>query len=820
VNVFALGVWAALLLGPVPVAGAQEPPAGLNMEAIAAFGGHCKYGEWLPVWAYLQNSGPDLNAEVRVRVTGSLGTTTFAARVSLPTGSRKRVPVYVLPNNFSRALEVQLVDDGENVLILQKVQVKPQPNINFMVGLVAPERGVLSLIAGATASDLARSTRPRSLVLIDLPVTELPEQPQALGSFDCLILNNVDTSSLTPAQRAALESWVRQGGRLVIGGGAGARKTVSGLGDRDGRLESLLPLIPDREVEVDALPGLTGLGGGEAVRVPGPFLVSAGDLAQGRTLAEQDGLPLVRERSVGNGYIDFVALDLAASPFDAWAGTMSFWARLILDSAAYPQDMPPDMSPRQMHADQMTYALSNLPSLALPSVRGLTILLAAYILLVGPINYLVLRWRRRLHWAWGTIPLITALFSGGAFGLGYAMRGTDLILNKIAIVAAQPDGTAQVSAYVGLFSPSRQSYEIEVKGGGLLSSLNPGYDPFGPAGSNSMVDMVFVQGDPGWVRGLAVNQWSMQTFMVEEDWPDFGQVSADLGFGDGALVGTVRNRTAQTLKDAAVVMGTQFTRLGDLAPGAEAEVRLDLSAQPDQFFGPPISYRLFEREFSQPGPGGPPRDVQLKQQILDSVLSSGSKLGLASSVAPSGGGTQGLTFLAWFDASCGPQSAAPQVQVAGREPTQQTTALLYSPLTYRLSDKGIVSVPAGFIPSRIVEMPPDGGLCGPSGTSAIYIGRGDAMFEFQLPEVRDVQVTQLALSIRSEGGWQQPPKAALYDWASETWAELEEPVWGSNLISDPQSLVNENGLVRVRLSVENSNHSGCFYLGLGFEGER
>jgi hypothetical protein len=815
VSVFALGVWTALLLGPVPVASAQEPPAGLNMEAIAAFGGHCKYGEWLPVWAYLQNNGPDLNAEVRVRVTGSFGTTTFAARVSLPTGSRKRVPVYVLPNNFSRALEVQLVDDGENVLILQKVQVKPQPNISFVVGLVTPERGALSLIAGAMTSDLTRSMRPRSLVLIDLPVAELPERPQALGSFDCLILNNVDTSSLTPAQQAALESWVRQGGRLVIGGGAGARKTVSGLGDRDGRLESLLPLIPGREVEVDALPGLIGLGGGEAVRVPGPFLVSVGDLAQGRTLAEQDGLPLVRERSVGKGYVDFVALDLATLPFDAWAGTMAFWARLILDSAAYPQDMPPDMSPRQMRADQMAYALSNLPSLALPSVRGLTILLAAYVLLVGPINYLVLRWRRRLHWAWGTIPLITALFSGGAFGLGYAMRGTDLILNKIAIVAAQPDGTAQVNAYVGLFSPSRQSYEIEVKGGGLLSSLNPGYDPFGPAGSNSMGDMVFVQGDPGWVRGLAVNQWSMQTFMVEESWPDFGQVKGDLGFGDGALVGTVRNGTGQMLKDAVVAMGAQFTRLGDLAPGAEAEVRLDLSAQPDQLFGPPISYRLFEREFSQPGPGGPPRDVQLKQQILDSILSSGTRFGPLSSFAPSGGGdTQGLIFLAWFDTS------PPQVQVAGREPTQQTTALLYTPLAYRLAEGGIVSVPAGFIPGRIVEMPPDGGPCGPPGTSALYIGRGDAVFEFQLPEVRDVQVTQLAVSIRSEGGWQQPPKAALYDWVSETWAELEEPVWGSNLISDAQSLVNENGSVQVRLSVENSNHSACFYLGLGFEGER
>ncbi len=56
-----------------------------------------------------------------------------------------------------------------------------------------------------------------------------------------------------------------------------------------------------------------------------------------------------------------------------------------------------------------------------------------------------------------------------------------------------------------------------------------------------------------------------------------------------------------------------------LAPGEQAEVRLALSGMNNQIFGPPISYRLFEQEFSQSGPGGPPREAQIKQQILDSL---------------------------------------------------------------------------------------------------------------------------------------------------------------------------------------------------------
>ena len=71
---------------------------------------------------------------------------------------------------------------------------------------------------------------------------------------------------------------------------------------------------------------------GEPVRVQGPFLLSTGDPGSGRTLAEQEGVPLIRERVAGTGRVAWVALDLAGAPFDAWAGTVGFWERLLLRS--------------------------------------------------------------------------------------------------------------------------------------------------------------------------------------------------------------------------------------------------------------------------------------------------------------------------------------------------------------------------------------------------------------------------------------------------------------------------------------------------------
>jgi hypothetical protein len=778
-------------------------PSGLAMEAEAAFDGYFKYGEWLPVWVQLENSGPGLEAEVRVRVTGGGGAVTFAAPAALPTGSRKRIPVYVLPNNFSHQLEVQLVA-GSDVLLSQKVPVNPQANVTYLVGLVAPERGAISLLQSASLPG------NRSKEVIDLSLSDLPERLEGLRSFDCLILNDVDTSALKPEQKAALEAWVSQGGRLVIGGGAGALRATAGLPG------SLLPLVPGGEVEMDALPGLADFTGGDAVRVPGPFVVATGEMSEGRTLVAQDGVPLVRARTVGSGWVYFVALDLAASPFDAWTGTIPFWEKLMSPGAAYPEWLPPDMSARQMKSAQMSYALSNLPSLDLPSIRGLGVLLLLYVLLVGPVNYLVLRWKKRLHWAWGTIPLITVAFSAGAFGLGYALRGTDLILNKIAVVSLQSDGTASVTSYLGLFSPARQSYEIEVPGNGLLSPLASDYNPWGPGGTNALGEMIFVQGEPSHVRGLAVNQWSMQTFMTESTWAGFGQVVSDLQFEDDALVGTVRNETAHTLADVVLALGNYFVRLGDLPPGREALVTMSLADVTSQAFGPPLSFRLFEDQFGQSGPGGPPREAELKRSVVESVFEQDGRFALLSSKIPPGGGTgspQGLVLLGWLS------EAPPDVQVAGRKPAQQTTALLYTPLSYHLSEEGTISLPPGLIPGTLIEMPISGGPCGSQGQS-VWIERGQAIFEFQLPEgVRDVRLDALKLVIGAEGGSWQPPDTAVYDWASGAWAALDDPVMGVNIISNAAGLLSDDNLVRVRLASE-SNQGGCLSLELGLEGKR
>jgi hypothetical protein len=351
---------------------------GLQMTATAAFGGYFKYGEWLPVLVELENQGSDLDAEVRVQVSGSQGSMVFSAPVSLPSGSRKLVPVYVLANNFSRELDVRLIS-GERTVLSQKTPVRPQPNISYVVGILAPERGALALLSGIKA---VGQERPK--ILVDLTLAELPERAEALRSFDLLILNDIDTSSLTPDQADALAGWVQQGGHLVIGGGAGAQRTLSGLP------EALLPLRMQSTVEIDSngIAALADYSGSSSILASGPFIAALGDTGDNQILLGDNRTPLITERVVGAGLVDFVALDLSGIPFNGWPGTQAFWQTLVSPTASYPEGMPFDMSPRQNKANTLTYPLSNIPSLDLPSIKGIIFLLTLYILIVGPLNYM------------------------------------------------------------------------------------------------------------------------------------------------------------------------------------------------------------------------------------------------------------------------------------------------------------------------------------------------------------------------------------------------------------------------------------------------
>ena len=154
---------------------------------------------------------------------------------------------------------------------------------------------------------------------------------------------------------------------------------------------------------------------------PGPFVVATGRPTQGPPWPSN--VPAIGAGMENRSRLDrFHRLDLAGSPFDAWNGTSDFWLKLISPGAAYPRRAS-GYSARH-NSLRAWYIRQQLANVRPPFCAAWLYFLVFYFLLVGPVNYLVLRQQRRLHLAWITIPTITLIFSAASFGVGYLLHGT------------------------------------------------------------------------------------------------------------------------------------------------------------------------------------------------------------------------------------------------------------------------------------------------------------------------------------------------------------------------------------------------------------
>ncbi len=152
------------------------------------------------------------------------------------------------------------------------------------------------------------------------------------------------------------------------------------------------------------------------------------------------------ERAYGSGAVAILGFDPTTDWIDETTLAEGLWRTMLPARTAGGPVITDD--------SQLVQAVSQLPELALPPVGGLAILLGAYILLIGPINYLVLKRLDRRELAWVTMPALIVVFAVGAYGFGSLLRGSELIVNEVAIVRGSPgatEGTAQV--YLGVFSP-------------------------------------------------------------------------------------------------------------------------------------------------------------------------------------------------------------------------------------------------------------------------------------------------------------------------------------------------------------------------------
>jgi hypothetical protein len=756
-------------------------------EVWAGLAGLSKPGRWLTVRAIVANEGPPLDGELRIGSRPGLDAL-YTQRVQLATHARKLL-TFQIPGPTSSAELRLTLRVGEIDVSVRDVPVRMLSPNDFMVGVMTDD-GVVPSGLGA----VRRGGNP--VAVAQLTPTELPAEPLGFQALDALVIRQASTDRLTPEQRAALRSWIEQGGQLIVTGGPGWRRSMDGLDE----------LLPVQGLWTRQVKHLRALGYYAGVTPPEEdVLVTLGSPVEGaRVLLIQEGVPLIAERWIGLGRVTYLGPDPGLEPFRSWPAADSLWQRILVGG----RPGLPTLDLTSSGWMPMRSALNEMLDLGLPAAAWIIGFLVVYVSVVGPGQYFLLRRFDRREWAWISFPLLALGSAGLLLGCAAWLRGPDVRLAAVSIVRVSEDARmAPVDTYLGLVAPTRGSYNLTMTDG-----LVPRPVSEGGGSAPAMTIVPGVGGDPTTLPDLRLEGRVPRALQIRSLVSAPAPIVADLKTTNGRLEGTVRNTGPDRLEDAIVVAAGEANGLGDLGPGESRPVSISLptnrAAGAWQNGPPPWAV-----PGARTGPGGDRRRALIAQLVQPNRGSDGETNG-------------GVMLLAWGPAT------VPRISVGAGAVPGSARRLIEQALPVEYGEEQ-VTIPPGLIGRTIV----DGAVLGRGNVSS-FVARGPIVFQFDLPPgVELTRIDRLSVHLATPGrpagapatlpvmtspsasGAASPaPRLSLYRWADRTWVDVPLSGTGVSNMSFGAAFV-DGGSIRARIEPQ-GNEIQVDQLDLSLDGVR
>ena len=327
------------------------------------------------------------------------------------------------------------------------------------------------------AVDRLRQKPEEKTVVVKLDdFRRLPDRWYGYEGVDTVVLSTSDPSvygELKPDSRrvAALDEWVRMGGKLVFCVGQQGEEVLRQESEAPlrrfapGRLRKVVPLRQTGALEAycgSSVPVPAPAGGGQLEM----HTAQLADVEGTIEAREADDLPLVIRRARGFGQIVFLAADLDRPPLADWKDRGLLVGKL-LDHPKTPGEEA-DEGTALMHygfndlAGQLRSALDRFPGVSLVPFYVVVLLIVLYLLAIGPGDYFLLRKvLRRMQLTWITFPLIVLAVSLGAYLLAARFKGNQVRLNQVDLVDVDAEtGRLRGTAWVNVFSPRVDRYNL------------------------------------------------------------------------------------------------------------------------------------------------------------------------------------------------------------------------------------------------------------------------------------------------------------------------------------------------------------------------
>jgi hypothetical protein len=571
-----------------------------TMSVEIGWGNNYRLGTWNPIFLTVSNS---TNRQVLMEMTVPVsGADSMDIRQSFAIGPTPTTyALYCpLPQSYQLAESTITLRDAITRKRLEDAMPLADPYGQYSAAgpTITPNQiwGGQTFIGhsgrSATREGFSQQFTHQQMTVGHLPVIRLPEVAIGYQCLDALVLDAPNFTRMTVEQQRAIADWVRAGGTVIMWA------SEEPMPD-SGPLIDLLPVRIGQNRTIELSPG----------QIKSLQLQPRSGKLRARALAPASDAQPVKffddpaatgyRRTAGLGTILVLPFEAGSLQFINDPAKLKFWRPALKDVLELPPEdeannnnnnnynaygrTSQDDHRRQQAITKTMDWLGDIPGAGAFGFGYVAFMLIGMMIIVGPVDWFVLKWLGRQPWTWVTTSGWIALVTLGAVFVGNLFKSGDLHYRTVRLIDQVEGLTAADLTVAGLYSPSTTTYDLTCD---PESWWQPATETMYYGRQGRAVELPSHQDYRGTRPvNLPVNIWNLRFIEGQKTVAAAPMIAADLSLKDDRLTGTIRNLGETALVDV------QF-RTGDstanhegppIAPGQTVQIDLPLVRRGDSF---------------------------------------------------------------------------------------------------------------------------------------------------------------------------------------------------------------------------------------------
>lgn len=411
-----------------------EESSNYNLEINIGNKGTVYIDKKIPINITITNNSSDFDGSIKVMIPLESNAQeskyySYDYIMQIPAGESKKIEVL---ETVDVTLEpgdavVQLVDRDGRLAYEENYKIRKSYEIKTSVAILSEDFDSLNYV---------KSTKTYELINLDDINLDVGN---AFSLYDVIFINFYETSKLSDKVIKSIETFVNNGGQLVIGTGQYLGKSIEKL-----------DFIGD--VSVSSISEISSL---ELQNITGVKMNVKSTMKVADVTADgyEEINSFIFKKNIGSGSVVISKISFGDSAFKGYFGSDDF----INDFVEFKVE-----TLKNQYRNNSNYYIDNyiakIPKKFMPNPGVLSVFMIVFVLLVGPVTYIILNHLDKRDYGFIIIIAIVILSIGGIKTYGYALNSNSDIVNHLSLLSADGD-SFEVESYVG-FKGSRGDVDI------------------------------------------------------------------------------------------------------------------------------------------------------------------------------------------------------------------------------------------------------------------------------------------------------------------------------------------------------------------------